>query len=129
LTSGSSEESGIDYLLVDLFTMLGHGKWRVFDSPDYLPPLGNFVVRGFLVLSRFSVFFMRTFNPFFINDLNFFRIFFQSDLFFLWHDRLRRFKGFKAFINIVYKRKVDKVRPVNSDKSDSSTLGNNEDWK
>jgi hypothetical protein len=104
-----------------------HGKWRAPDSPDCLPPLGNFAVKGFLVSSRFSVFFVRIFDFFFIDNLNFFRIFSQSDLFFLWHDRLRKFKRFKASINIAYKRKADKVRPVDSDKSDSSTSGNSED--
>jgi hypothetical protein len=83
LTSGSSEESDIDRLLADLFIMPGHDKWRASDSPDCLPPLGNFAVRDFLVFSRPSVFFMRAFDPFFIDDLNSFRIFSQSDLFFL----------------------------------------------
>jgi hypothetical protein len=60
-----------------------HDKWRVPNSPDYLSPLSNSAARNFLVLSRPSVSFMRAFNPFFINDLNSFRIFSQSDLFFL----------------------------------------------
>jgi hypothetical protein len=106
-----------------------HNKWRASNSPDYLPPLDNFAVRDSLIFSRPSVSFIRVFNLFYINDLNFFRIFSQSDLFFLWYDRLQRFKGFKAFINIVYKRKADKVRPVDLDKSDSFTPGNNENWK
>jgi hypothetical protein len=63
--------------------MPGHNKWRAPDSPDYLPLLGNFIARDFLVLSRLSVFFIRAFNPFFINNLNSFRISSQSDLFFL----------------------------------------------
>jgi hypothetical protein len=104
-----------------------HGKWRASDSLDYSPPLDNFAARGFLVPSRLSVSFMRVFDPFFINDLNFFRIFSQSDLFSLWHDRLQWFKGFKASINIAYKRKADKVRSVDSDKSDGSIPGDNED--
>jgi hypothetical protein len=107
--------------------MSGHDKWRVSDSPDYLPSLGNFVARDFLMHSRLSISFIRIFNSFFVNDLNFFRIFSQFNLFFLWHDRLRRFKGFKTFINIIYKRKTDKVRPVDSDKSDGSIPGNSKD--
>jgi hypothetical protein len=106
-----------------------HNKWRVSDSPDYSPLLDNFAARDFLVSSRPSVSFIRAFNSFFINNLNSFRIFSQSDLFFLWHNRLQRSKGFKASINTVYKRKVDKVRPVDSDKSNGSTPGNNKDWK
>ena len=54
--------------------MLKHGKWRVSDSPDYLPPLDNSAVRDFLVPSRPSISFMRIFNPFFIDNLNSFRI-------------------------------------------------------
>jgi hypothetical protein len=61
--------------------MPGYGKWRASDSLDYLSPLDNSVARDFLVLSRFSVFLIRIFNPFSVNDLNFFRIFSQSDLF------------------------------------------------
>jgi hypothetical protein len=57
---------------------------------------------------------------------NSFRISSQSDLFFLWHNRLQRSKGFKTFINIVYKRKADKIRPVDLDKSDNFTPSNNE---
>jgi hypothetical protein len=106
-----------------------HDKWRVSDSPDYLPSLGNSAARDFLVPLRPSVFFIRVFNSFFVNDLNSFRIFSQSDLFFLWHNRLQRFKRFKAFINIIYKRKADKVRPVDSDKFNSSIFGDSEDWK
>jgi hypothetical protein len=109
--------------------MLRHGKWRASDSSDYLSPLGNSVVRGFLIFSRPSVSFMRVFNPFSVNNLNFFRIFSRSNLFSLWHDRLLRSKGFKTFINIVYKRKADKVRPVDSDKFNDSTPDNNENWK
>jgi hypothetical protein len=82
LTLGNSEESGIDRSLIDLFSMPGHGKWRASNSPDYLPLLNNFAARGFLVSSRPSVSFIRAFNPFSINNLNFFRIFSQSDLFF-----------------------------------------------
>jgi hypothetical protein len=104
-----------------------HGKWRASDSPDCLSSLGNSTVKGFLVFSRSSVSFMRAFNPFFIDNLNSFRIFSQSNLFSLWHDRLRRSKRPKASINIVYKKKADKIRPVDSDKSDSSTPGNNKD--
>jgi hypothetical protein len=66
---------------------------------------------------------------FFINDLNSFRIFSQFNLFSLWHNRLQRSKEFKAFINTAYKRKVNKVRPVDSDKSDGFTPSNSEDWK
>jgi hypothetical protein len=51
-----------------------HGKWRAPDSPDYLSSLGNSAAKGFLVHSRPSVSFIYTFNSFFINDLNFFRI-------------------------------------------------------
>jgi hypothetical protein len=109
--------------------MSGHSKWRVSNSPDCLPPLGNSIAKGFLVFSRSSVSFIRIFDPFSVNDLNFFRIFSQSDLFSLWYDRLQRSKGFKAFINIVYKRKADKVRPVDSDKSDGSIPSGSEDWK
>jgi hypothetical protein len=81
LTLRNSEKSGINRSLTDLFIMPGHGKWRASDLPDYSPSLGNFAVRGFLVFSRLSVSFMRVFNLFFINNLNFFRIFSQSDLF------------------------------------------------
>jgi hypothetical protein len=63
--------------------MSGYGKWRASNSPDCLPFLGNFAARDFLVPSRFSVSFMRAFNLFFVNNLNSFRIFSQSDLFFL----------------------------------------------
>jgi hypothetical protein len=106
--------------------MSGHGKWRAPNSPNCSLPLGNSAAKGFLVLSRLSVSFIRAFNPSFINNLNSFRIFFQSNLFSLWHNRLRRFKGFKTFINTAYKKKTDKVRPIDSDKSDSSTPGNSE---
>jgi hypothetical protein len=109
--------------------MLRHGKWRAPDSPNYLPPLDNFTVRNFLMPSRFSVSFIRAFNPFFINNLNSFRISSQSNLFSLWHDRLRKSKGFKTFINTAYKKKANKVQPIDSDKSDSSTPSNSEDWK
>jgi hypothetical protein len=126
LTSGNFEESGINRLLTNLFIMSGHNKWRVSDSPDYLPPLDNSAVKGFLVLSRPSVSFIRVFNPFFINNLNSFRIFSQSNLFSLWYDRLQRSKGLKTSINITYKRKADNVRPVDLDKSDSFTPGNSE---
>jgi hypothetical protein len=68
--------------------MPGHSKWRAPDSPDYSPLLDNFIVRDFLVLSRPSVFFIRAFDSFFVNDLNSFRISSQFDLFSLWHDRL-----------------------------------------
>jgi hypothetical protein len=104
-----------------------HSKWRASNSPDYLLPLDNSAARDFLVLSRLSVSFIRTFNLSFINNLNSFRISSQSDLFSLWHNRLRRSKGLKASINTVYKRKTDKVRPVDLDKSDSSIPGNSED--
>jgi hypothetical protein len=107
--------------------MPGYGKWRASDSPDYSSPLNNSVVRDFLIFSRPSVSFVRIFNPFFINNLNSFRIFSQSDLFFLWHDRLQRSKEFKAFINTVYKRKANKVRFVDSDKSNNSISGNSKD--
>jgi hypothetical protein len=107
--------------------MPGHDKWRAPDSPDYLPPLNNSAVKGFLVPSRLSVSFIRAFNLFSVNNLNSFRISSQSNLFFLWHDRLQRFKRFKTSINTAYKRKADKVRPVDSDKSDSFTPGNSED--
>jgi hypothetical protein len=60
-----------------------HGKWRASNSPDYSPSLNNSAARDFLVPLRPSVSFMRVFNPFFINNLNFFRISSQSDLFFL----------------------------------------------
>jgi hypothetical protein len=106
--------------------MLRHGKWRASDSPDYSQLMGNSIFKGFSTLSRFSVSFIRVFNPFFTNNLNFFRIFFKSDLFSLWHNRLQIFKRFKTFINIAYKRKTDKVRLINSDKSDSSISGNSE---
>jgi hypothetical protein len=33
------------------------------------------------------------------------------------------------FINTAYKRKANKVRPIDSDKSDGSISGNNKDWK
>jgi hypothetical protein len=56
--------------------MSGHDKWRAFNSPDYLPLLGNFAVKDFLVLSRPFISFMRAFNLSFIDDLNSFRIFF-----------------------------------------------------
>jgi hypothetical protein len=79
------------------------------------------------VPSQSSVSFMRIFDPFSINNLNSFRISSQSNLFFLWHDRLQRSKGFKTFINIAYKRKVNKVRPIDSDKSDSSIPNNSKD--
>jgi hypothetical protein len=42
---------------------------------------------------------------------------------------LQRFKGFKASFNIAYKRKTDKVRLVDSDKFNDSTLDNNKNWK
>jgi hypothetical protein len=42
---------------------------------------------------------------------------------------LQRSKELKTSINTVYKRKADKVRPVDLDKSDSSTPSNNENWK
>jgi hypothetical protein len=64
--------------------MPGHGKWRISDSLDYLSSLGNFAARDFLVPSQLSVFFMRIFDLSFVDDLNFFRIFSQSDLFLLW---------------------------------------------
>jgi hypothetical protein len=107
--------------------MPGYSKWRVPDSPNYLPPLDNFAARGFLILSRLSVSFIRAFDPFSINDLNSFRIFSQSNLFFLWHNYLQRSKGFKTFINITYKRKANKIRLIDSDKSDSSIPGDNKD--
>jgi hypothetical protein len=50
--------------------------------PDYLPPLNNFVIRDFLIFPRFSVSFIRVFNPFFINNLNSFRIFSRFKFFF-----------------------------------------------
>jgi hypothetical protein len=125
LTLGNSEESGVNRLLADLFTMPGHGKWRASNSPDYLPLLGNSVARDFLVPLQFSVSFIRIFNPFSVNNLNSFRIFSQSNLFSLWHNRLQRSKRFKAFINTIYKRKADKVRPIDSNKSNNSTPNNN----
>jgi hypothetical protein len=103
-----------------------HDKWRVPNSPDYLPPLDNSTARDFLVPSRPSVSFMRTFNPFSINNLNSFRISSQSNLFSLWHNRLQRSKKLKTFINTTYKKKTDKIRPVDSDKSDGSTPGDSE---
>jgi hypothetical protein len=109
--------------------MPGHNKWRTSNSPDYLPPLGNSAVRDFLVPSRPSISFIRIFDPFSINNLNSFRISSQSDLFFLWHDRLQKSKRFKTSINTVYKRKADKIRPVDSDKSNGSTPDSNENWK
>jgi hypothetical protein len=75
--------SDVDRLLVNLFTMPGHNKWRASNSLDCLPPLGNSAVRDFLEPSRPFVFFIRAFNPFSINNLNSFRIFSQSNLFFL----------------------------------------------
>jgi hypothetical protein len=75
---------------------------------------------------RPSVSFIRIFNPFSINNLNFFRISSQSDLFFLWHNRLQRSKKLKTSINIAYKRKADKIRPIDLDKSDGFTPDNNE---
>jgi hypothetical protein len=103
-----------------------YDKWRASDSPDYSPSLNNSTAKDFLIFSRPSVSFMRVFNPFSINNLNSFRISSQSNLFSLWHDRLQKSKGFKAFINIAYKKKANKVRPVDSNKSDDFTPDNNE---
>jgi hypothetical protein len=111
--------------LTDLFIIPRHSKWRAPDSPDYLPFLGNSAVKDFLVPSRLSVSFMRAFNPFSVNNLNSFRISSQSDLFSLWHNRLQRSKKFKTSFNTAYKRKANKIRPVDSDKSNSSIPGNN----
>jgi hypothetical protein len=108
--------------------MSRHDKWRASNSPDCLPSLDNSAVKGFLMLSRLSVSFIRAFDPFSVNDLNSFRISSQSDLFSLWHDR-KRSKRLKASINTAYKRKADKVRPIDSDKSDGSISGNSENWK
>ena len=56
--------------------MPGHDKWRAPDSLDRLPSLDNSAVKDFLMLSRLSVSFIRAFDPFSINNLNSFRIFF-----------------------------------------------------
>jgi hypothetical protein len=45
------------------------------------------------------------------------------------HERLRAGKSLEARLNTLYKRKADKVRPVDTDQQDGSTPGGLPDWR
>jgi hypothetical protein len=72
---------------------------------------------------------LRIFDPFSIIDLYSFCISSKSDLFLLFQKYLRISNQRKISINTAYKRKTDKIRPVNLNKSDSSISGERENWK
>ena len=87
----------------------------------------NSIAERIWTFSQSSRSFLRVFDPSSIINLYSFRISSKSDLFSLFQERLRASGQRKIFINTAYKRKADKIYPVNLDKSDNSVPGERED--
>lgn len=107
----------------DVSYKFGNGSWRYGDFAFRNSELRNTAFED-------EVMFLRVFVPRRVNDGDAVRLSRRADFWAMRHARVHS-KGIQRRVKVstAYKRKADKVRPVDTDQSDGSVPGGRSNWR